>query len=206
MVSTASTLVVAQTDDPHDRISLRRLAWVAPLTLVVSLAACISLRFIVQSLNPSLARMPQLREPMFALTIEGVVAAVVVFALFATFVPRPIFWYRIVGVVALLISFLPDIALAVGGAPMMLSMTVMGPLTSLGQPGPSGPPPGGFPGGPPGGFAGGPPPGGSFTTPIEQVLVLMLLHVAVAAVCIGLLTTLTRGGPRRFRPERAPRA
>jgi hypothetical protein len=34
--------------------------------------------------------------------------------------------------------------------------------------------------------------------PIEQVLVLMLLHAVVACVCIALLTTLTRG-PRLAR-------
>jgi hypothetical protein len=180
MISAASVALVARADDRHGRISLSRLFWVAPLTLVVSLGVCFAIRFIVQALNPNLTRMPQLREPMIALTVEGVVAAIVVFALFAAFVPRPIFWYRSLGIAALLISFLPDIALAIGGAPMMLSMRVIGPLTSLGQPGPGGPGPG--PGGP----------GASFTTPVEQVLVLMLLHVAVAAVCIVLLTTLTR--------------
>jgi hypothetical protein len=190
MISAASVALVARADDTHDRISLSRLFWVAPLTLVVSLGVCFAIRFIVQALNPNLTRMPQLREPMIALTVEGVVAAIVVFALFAAFVPRPIFWYRSLGIAALLISFLPDIALAIGGAPMMLSMRVIGPLTSLGQPGPGGPGPGpGGPGGPGPGPGG---PGASFTTPLEQVLVLMLLHVAVAAVCIVLLTTLTR--------------
>src|SRR5438874_13694002 len=118
MISAASAPVIAPVDDKHDRISLPRLVWVAPLTLIAALAARFASRFIVQSLDPSLTRMPQLGEPMIALTVEGVVAAVVVFALFAAFVPRPILWYRTLGIAALLVSFLPDIALALGGAPM----------------------------------------------------------------------------------------
>src|SRR5216684_3431883 len=100
MIAAVSAPVVAQVDDKHDRISLPRLVWVAPLTLVVALAVCLSIRFIVQALDPTLTRMPQLREPMIALTVEGVLAAVVVFALFAAFVPKPIFWYRTLGAVA----------------------------------------------------------------------------------------------------------
>src|SRR5258708_18736819 len=155
MIATASTPVVASVDDQHDRISMRRLAWVAPLTLLVALAVCFAIRFIVQFLDPTLSRMPQLREPMTALTVEGVIAAVVVFAIFAAFAPRPIFWYRTLGVVALVISSLPDIALALGGTPMMLSIRIVGPLTSIGMPATGA---GGGP--PPGGVAGGPPPGG----------------------------------------------
>jgi hypothetical protein len=188
MIAAASAPLVATVDDRHDRISLPRLVWVAPLTLIAALAVCFAIRFVAQTLNPNLTRMPQLREPMIALTVEGVVAAVVVFAVFAACVPRPILWYRTLGIVALLVSFLPDIALAVGGAPMRLSMGIIGPLTSIGQSGPSGP----GPGGPGPGSPGGPVGPGAFTTPIEQVLVLMLLHVAVAVVCIVLLTTLTR--------------
>jgi hypothetical protein len=40
--------------------------------------------------------------------------------------------------------------------------------------------------------SGGPPPGFLSSMPIDQVLVLMVLHAVVAAVCIGLLSTLTR--------------
>lgn len=187
MIASAPAPVAAQLNRrDRDRISFARLAWVAPLTLAASLGAAFAIKFVAISLHSTLSRMPMLAEPMVALTIEGVVAAIVVFALMALVVPRPIFWYRIVGGVALVLSLLPDLALALGGAPMRLSMSVMGPLTSIGQAAPSGPPPAGFP-------AGGPPPGGgSFTIPLEQVLVLVTLHVVIALVCIGLLTTLTR--------------
>ena len=189
MISTAPAPRVAPTDR-RDGISLSRLLWVAPLTLAVALAVNFAIKLLAQALNPSLARMPQLGQPMVTLTIEGVLAAVVVFVLVALFVPRPVWWYRIIGVVALLISLLPDIALAMGGQPMLMSMRLIGPLASIGMATPDGPggPGGGGPppGGPPGGGGGLP------AAPVEQVLVLMLLHVATAAVCIGLLTTLTR--------------
>jgi len=188
MVSTVSAAPAAATLDRRDAISLARLIWVAPLTLVVAVALNYAIKLLVLALDPALRRMGQLQEPMVILTIEGVVAAVLVFIVFALIVPRPIFWYRVVGVAALLVSLLPDIALVMGGQPMFMTMRTVGTLTSIGMGAPSGPPPGGGPGG------GGPPPGGgfNFTMPLSQVLILMLLHVATAIVCIVLLTTLTR--------------
>jgi hypothetical protein len=163
---------------------------VAPLTLVLAVGACFVVRFLAQLIDPNTRNMPQLQIPMQVLAIEGALAAIVVFVLFALFVPRPIFWYRIVGGVALVLSLLPDVALALGGAPMMTAMRFVGPLTSIGASGGPGgqgsPPPGAGPG------AGGPPPGFMSGMSFDQVLVLMLLHVAVGLVCIGVLTTLSR--------------
>ena len=71
---------------------------------------------------------------------------------------------------------------------MRLALRYVAPLTSIGQSfqgaRPAGPPPGAQ--------TGGPPPGFFSAIPVEQVVVLMLLHTAVAVVCIALLTTLTR--------------
>ncbi len=107
--------------------------------------------------------------------------------------PRPIFWYRIVGGVALLFSLAPDIALALGGTPMLTAMRFVGPRMSIGAPGPGGR---GGPGGDGqlagGGPGGGPPPGFLSGMSIDQVLVLMLLHIVVGLICITLLTTLSR--------------
>jgi len=187
MIATAST-PVAWSVVRRDQVSLRRLVWVAPLTLALAVAACFVVRFFAQLIDPHTVTMPQLQMPMLVLAVEGALAAIVVFVVLAVFVPRPIFWYRIVGGFALLVSLLPDVALALGGAPMMTAMRFVGPLTSIGSPGPGGqggPPPGG-----PG--AGGPPPGFLSGMSLDQVLVLMLLHVAVGVVCIGVLTTLAR--------------
>ena len=174
----------------RDRVSFARLFWVAPLTVVAAVAVNLLIKFVAVTLDPSLARMGQLQTPLVSLTLQGAIGAVVVFAIVAAVVPRPIFWYRLLAVLALLVSVVPDIALAMGGATAGWGMRLMGPFLSLG--GPSGPPPGA--GGPP---AGGPPPGGFPGgglpgMPIEQVAVLILLHVATFAVCVGLLTTLTR--------------
>lgn len=192
--STASTPTVVQRR-PVERVSWLRLLWVAPLTVIVSVLVCLALRGIVQTVNPELARMPQLGEPMLTLAVEGAVAAVLVFALFTLFVPRAIFWFRVVAVAVLVISWIPDIMLGLGGAPMRLAMRYVGPLTSVGfihggQGGrPAGPPPGAQ--------TGGPPPAFFSALPIQQVAVLMLLHAAVAVVCIGMLTTLSVQSRRR---------
>ena len=190
-MSAIASLPVVTRMERTERVSWLRLLWVAPLTLVTAVAVCFGIRAAVQTVAPSLARMEQLGPAMQTLAIEGALAATVVFTLFALFVPRPFFWYRIVGVVALVLSWAPDIALGLGGAPMQLAMRYVAPLTSLGifdQGGPAGPPAGG----PPPGATGGPPPGFFSSMPIQQVLILMLLHAAVAVVCIVMLTTLTR--------------
>lgn len=173
--------------DRCQSVSFARLLWVAPLTVATALAVNVAIKLVLQALFPSLQRMMQLGAPLVTLTLEGAVAAIVVFGLIAWLVPRPIFWYRVIATVALLVSLVPNVALAIGGAPMMTVFRLMGPLLSVGAPPPSSPPPGG---GPP---VGGPPPSGAMPgMPLEQVLVLMLLHVATFLVCVVLLTTLTR--------------
>src|ERR1044071_9783846 len=97
------------------RISWLRLLWVAPLTLVAAILVCLGLRSLFQMLDPNLQRMGQLGPPMLTLVVEGTLAAIVVFVLFALFVPRAILWYRVLGVVALVLSWLPDIGLGLGG-------------------------------------------------------------------------------------------
>jgi len=203
-MSTASIESPARSVPARERVAWPRLIWVAPLTVIAALAVNFLIRLVVQSLNPRLARMPQLEQPMITLTIMGCLAAIVVFVIVGLVVrDRPFFWYRVIAIGALLLSWLPDVALAIGGAPAGTAMRVVGPLATFGSPapggpggpggsgGPGGPGGGGPPGGGPGG-GGGPPGGFSFTMPIEQVLVLMLLHLATAVVCIMLLCTLMR--------------
>jgi hypothetical protein len=185
MSATASTSRIEHLFGSDERVSWRRVLWVAPLTVVVSVLACVGLRALFQTLDPSLERMGQLGPAMVTLAVEGSVTAVLVFIVFALVVPRPIFWYRVVGVIALVLSWLPDIGLGLGGTPMRLALRYVAPLTQIGFLNERGGPP-------PGAGAGGPPPGFPSSVPIEQVLALMLLHTAVAVVCIVMLTTLTR--------------
>src|SRR5262249_44958638 len=129
------------------------------------------------------------------LTLEGAIGAVIVFVLMALTLRRPIFWFRVVAAVVLLVSYLPDVALGLGGGTAMMGMRAMGPFLGLQQL-VEGPPRGGPPGGGPAGGRppGGGPPGGFVfpAMPLEQVLILILLHTVTAVVCVVLLTTLTR--------------
>jgi hypothetical protein len=190
-MSAITSATPIQRAEPVERISWPRLAWVAPLTLIAALGVCYALKTLFVVVDPSLSQMGQLGMPMLTLAAEGALAAIVVFVLFALIVPRPIFWYRIVGAIALVLSWAPDIGLGLGGTPMQLSMRFVGPLTSVGR-ALSGSGGGGPPAGGPAPATGGGAPGGLSGMPLEHVAVLMLLHTAVAVVCIGMLTTLAR--------------
>jgi hypothetical protein len=172
--------------DRRDGVSFTRLLWVAPLTVVAALAVNMIIRAIVQAIDPSLSEMGQLGRSMIVLTLEGAILAVIVFALMVWLVPHPIRWFRIVGVIALLISLIPDLLLGLGGDLRRTGSALVSPFSRFGSlffP-PSG-------GGPPRG--GGPSPAEALPgLPWNQVLILMLLHSATAVVCIVLLTTLTR--------------
>jgi hypothetical protein len=170
----------------RDGVSWRRLLWVGPLTVVVALVLNLIIKTLVQALDPSLAEMPQLGRSLIILTLEGVILAVIVFALMVWLVPHPIRWFRIVAVIALLISVIPDLLLGLGGDLRRTGSAMVAPFSRFGAlffPAEQG---GGRP-------PGGPSPGDVLPgLPWERVLILMLLHTATAVVCIVLLTTLTR--------------
>jgi hypothetical protein len=180
----------------RDGVLFSRLLWVAPLTVIVSVVVNLIIKVIAQALDPALADMGQLGRPNVVLTLEGAILAVLVFAIVAWLLPQPIRTYRIVAVVAVLVSLIPDLLLGFGGDARRMSLTMMGPffrLASLIAPAPAS---GGRP-------AGGPSPAQALLgLPWDQVLILILLHVATATVCIVLLTTLTRepgaGDAQRF--------
>jgi hypothetical protein len=170
----------------RDGVSWTRLLWVGPLAVVVALLVNLVIKTLLQALNPALAEMGQLGRPLIILTLEGAILAVIVFALMVWLVPHPIRWFRIVGVIALLISLIPDLLLGFGGDLRRTGSGMVSPFTRFGAqffPAPSG---GGAP-------QGGPSPGDVLPgLPWDRVLILMLLHAATAVVCIVLLTTLTR--------------
>ncbi len=170
----------------RDGVSWRRLLWVAPLTVVVALVVNLIIKTLAQALNPALSEMGQLGRPLIILTLEGAILAVLVFALLVWLVPHPIRWFRIVAVIALLISLIPDLLLGLGGDARRMGTGMVAPFSRFGAmffPAEQG---GGRP-------PGGPSPGDVLPgLPWERVLILMLLHTATAIVCIVLLTTLTR--------------
>ena len=170
----------------RDGVSFTRLLWVGPLTVVIALVVNLIIRAIVQAIDPSLSEMGQLGRPLIILTLEGAILAVIVFALMVWLVPHPIRWFRIVAVIALLISLIPDLLLGLGGDLRRTGSAMVAPFSRFGAmffPAQQG---------------GGRPPGGPSPAealpglPWERVLILMLLHTATAVVCIALLTTLTR--------------
>src|SRR5688500_9306562 len=170
----------------RDGVSFRRLLWVAPLTVVVALLVNLVIKTLLVALNPSLAEMGQLGRSLIILTLEGAILAVIVFALMVWLVPHPIRWFRIVGVMALVISLIPDLLLGLGGdarrtgSAMVASFSRFRAMSFPAEPGGGRPP-------------GGPSPADALPgLPWDPVLVLMLLHTATAVVCIVLLTTLTR--------------
>lgn len=176
----------------RDGVSWGRLLWVAPLAVVVALLVNLALKTLLQALNPSLSEMGQLGRPLIILTLEGAILAVIIFALMVWLLPHPIRWFRVVGVIALLLSLIPDLLLGLGGDLRRTGSAMVAPFTRFGAqffPAPSG-------GGPPPG--GGPSPGDVLPgLPWDRVLILMLLHAATAVVCIVLLTTLTREPDQR---------
>jgi hypothetical protein len=175
----------------RDGVSFTRLLWVAPLTVVVALVVNLIIKTLVQAIDPSLSEMGQLGRPLIILTLEGAILGVLVFALMVWLVPHPIRWFRIVALIALLISFIPDLLLGLGGDLRRTGSAMVGPFSRFGGmffPAEQG---------------GGRPPGGPTPAqalpglPWDRVLILMLLHTAVAVVCILLLTTLTREPDQR---------
>src|SRR6476646_7574342 len=100
---------VGAAEDRRDGVSFSRLLWVGPLTVIVALVVNLIIKTILIAVNPSLADMGQLGNPLIVLTLEGAILAVIVFALMARLVPHPIHSFRIVGVLALLISIIPDV-------------------------------------------------------------------------------------------------
>ena len=191
---------VAPADDSsaarRDYVSWRRLLWVAPLTVAVAVLVNVAIAFLLRAINPDLNEMGLLGRPNVILTLEGAVLAVIVFALMVWLVPHPIRWYRVIGVLALLISLIPDVLLGMGGGWREAGSGMVAPFgkvgmmlfpTSGGGRRPPAPAPGEvLPG-----------------LPWDRVLILMSLHVAAAIVCIVLLTTLTREPAPASLPKQA---
>jgi hypothetical protein len=169
--------------DTRDGVSFGRLLWVAPLAVAASVAVNWLLALLLRAIDPSLNDMFQLGRPTITLTLVCAILAVLVFAAMAAIVPHPIRIYRIVAVIALVLSLIPDLLLGFGGDLRHLGSTMMGPLFRLASLIPS----------PPSGSR-APAAAGQVlpAMPWEQVGILMLLHIATAVVCIVLLTTLTR--------------
>ena len=191
---------VAPADDSsaarRDYVSWRRLLWVAPLTVAAAVLVNVAIAFLLRAINPDLNEMGLLGRPNVILTLEGAVLAVIVFALMVWLVPHPIRWYRVIGVLALLISLIPDVLLGMGGGWREAGSGMVAPFGKVGM----------MPFPPSGGGRRPPAPAPGEVLPglpWDRVLILMSLHVAAAIVCIVLLTTLTREPAPASLPKQA---
>jgi hypothetical protein len=179
----AASEIPDERSETRDGVSFSRLLWVAPLAVAASVAVNWLVALLLRTIDPSLNEMFQLGRPTITLTLVCAILAVLVFAVIAWIVPRPIRVYRAVAVIALVLSLIPDLLLGFGGDLRRLGSTMMGPLFRLSSLIPAPP-------------AGARPPAAAGQVlpamPWEQVAILMLLHVTTAVVCIVILTTLTR--------------
>jgi hypothetical protein len=93
--------------------SMRRLMWLGPLTVVASIAVVLLVRVVaIAVLRPAPTFMPLRILPPILDTAVLVIWAALVFATMLRFVSDPIRKFKATALVVLLLSFLPDIALA----------------------------------------------------------------------------------------------
>jgi hypothetical protein len=122
-------ILVADVSGSH--VILSRVLWAGPLTVLASVAAVLCVRVVaVGLLHPARTYGPLLWPPPIIDTVLLVTAAVVVYSFVATMSIHPVRTFRIVAAVALLISFVPDVLLAVyhaygGGWPEALALMAM---------------------------------------------------------------------------------
>jgi len=94
------------------RVDARRLLWVAPLTVLAALLANSIVQSLAHSLFPVTLTFSHLMVGAVALTTVGAVgAACLVFAVVARLARRPIWLYRRIAVVALVVTLIPDVML-----------------------------------------------------------------------------------------------
>lgn len=108
------TNVVSSDPTPSERIEVRRLWWVGPLTVIVAVLANLLVRAIGQALFEVSPEFDPFQVPQIAfLTAVGVGSGVVVFAVVTRAAQRPLRTFRIIAAVAFLLSLIPDVILLV---------------------------------------------------------------------------------------------
>ena len=116
-----------------DRVVVtRRLLWVGPLALVASLVATVLIRTIAVAAFDVPSELESLRiGAVILLTIVGVVGAVAVFAVISKWARRPVQLYLKIAVVALLLSWVPDIDILISEPYRGTGVDSVGTLMSM---------------------------------------------------------------------------
>ena len=126
MISAASAL------EREERVSGRRLLWVGPLAIIAAVVANQIVHLLALSLFKISPEFPPLQVgPPIAFTIMGVLGAVIVFAVVGRLSRRPIRLFRMIALIVLALSFIPDIALLATGAMPGTSPVAVGTLAAM---------------------------------------------------------------------------
>ena len=137
----ATSAIATSQPQPAERIDYRRLLWVAPLAAAVAAIANLALYFIADALGafPDGILLPNGQTmgpaPVISTSVIGVIAAAIVFAVLGRFSARPIRLFRIVALVALVLSFASPFGIAGAGAAYigtLLLMHVVAALAAIG--------------------------------------------------------------------------
>ena len=90
---------------PRQRVAIRRLWWVAPLTIIAASIANLIVYAIAAALFDGPGQFPYLTPLNIFTTASDLIVAAIVFALIGRFATHPIRAFRIMAIVALLLSF-----------------------------------------------------------------------------------------------------
>ena len=98
------------------RVTIRRLIWLGPLTVLASIVAVLIIRVVaVALLHPASSFVPLQVLPPILDTAVLITWAVLIFTAMTRFLSNAIQRFRTVALVVLFLSFMPDIALARSG-------------------------------------------------------------------------------------------
>jgi hypothetical protein len=126
MVSAASA------PEQEERVSGRRLLWVGPLAIIVAAVANQIIHVLALSLLNISPDFPPLQPgPPIAFTVMGVLGAVIVFAIVGRLSRRPIRLFRVIALIVLILSFIPDIGLLTSGMLPGTSLIAVGTLAVM---------------------------------------------------------------------------
>ena len=101
-----------------ERVVLRRLLWVAPLAIAAASVANLIVFWTAVALFPSVGQFPMLGTlPIIASTAAYLLVAAAVFVVVGKLSSRPVTHYRIIAVVALLLSFGAPLSAGAGFMP-----------------------------------------------------------------------------------------
>ena len=105
--------------DQDERVDIRSLLWVGPLAMIATSIANVIVREIAVAVGAVPANLEILQWPgIIGSTMVQVFLGVIIFALIARFSRRPIWLFRVVAAIALVLSFSSPVMAAAGLAPI----------------------------------------------------------------------------------------